>query len=557
MSILVPSINEIIRSGIKGDSRPHLDYLLASEKNEFFNGARIYHRLEATPELTAPLLLNRFDVVVVIPRRGIVFVYPYSRPEIRVALKKQIDDLEQEFPEWVGRISATYQEPTTTAIWHLIETLADLAPEENTLTTRLPRLYEYLEEQLGIIDLPPCHPGEQDGWLDQRFLRVAVNRGEIEKKIASEHDRCRLAGRGMRIRIEGGAGSGKTVAALQYFKKTVAEGKKALLVCYNYRLGRWLRSKATETGFADTLFRFARKKLEDHHSALEHNYGDHMGELVRRLTDPDDPLVITDGEKFHALIVDEGQDFKQEWADALIKYFLLPGGDLLWFEDSRQNIINKAPPVKLEALDQSFSSHENFRTPRHIAEYANNVLANLARTLTPSITPPYVNSNDLDGWPVEVFIHKSNEDLVIKLAQRIDAFMQVGIPRQNIVIVSSENDETSIMQYEKNGKYRLYDIDGTSSSLLMRYNGEYKDEIKQYWSEKTGVYCDSILKLKGLEDYAVILVFADCAITNPTERTAYVDRIYCALTRSKARLNVLVGEQNGLAKCFVEAISST
>ena len=45
------------------------------------------------------------------------------------------------------------------------------------------------------------------------------------------------------------------------------------------------------------------------------------------------------------LVVDEGQDFAQPWADALLRW-LEPGGKAWWLEDPLQNLYDR-PPVAL------------------------------------------------------------------------------------------------------------------------------------------------------------------------------------------------------------------
>ena len=48
-----------------------------------------------------------------------------------------------------------------------------------------------------------------------------------------------------RCLIEGAAGTGKTVLALEYSRRQVKKGNKVLLLCFNRLLGEWFESSVS------------------------------------------------------------------------------------------------------------------------------------------------------------------------------------------------------------------------------------------------------------------------------------------------------------------------
>jgi len=59
-----------------------------------------------------------------------------------------------------------------------------------------------------------------------------------------------------RIRVRGGAGSGKTLLALQKARNSAASGRKTLFICYNVQLAEWGRASYGEPGDNLTILHF-------------------------------------------------------------------------------------------------------------------------------------------------------------------------------------------------------------------------------------------------------------------------------------------------------------
>jgi hypothetical protein len=122
--------------------------------------------------------------------------------------------------------------------------------------------------------------------------------------------------------IEGGAGTGKTVLALDHAQVLAKQGLKVLLLCYNERLGNKLKEKSQdiENLHPMSFHQFChwrikqvendtdRKLLEE--SALNYPNEDKFNILMPdALINSYDISPIT----YDVIIIDEGQDFKDEY----------------------------------------------------------------------------------------------------------------------------------------------------------------------------------------------------------------------------------------------------
>src|SRR5690606_6411963 len=116
--------------------------------------------------------------------------------------------------------------------------------------------------------------------------------------------------------IEGCAGSGKTMLALEKARQLAGQGFDVLLLCFNAPLAEYLYERAPEGvsvfhfhGLCKHLAKEAGIGYRAHRS--EEEYYNEV--LPNMLLDAIDEL----GPQYDALIVDEGQDFRDTWWEIL------------------------------------------------------------------------------------------------------------------------------------------------------------------------------------------------------------------------------------------------
>lgn len=140
--------------------------------------------------------------------------------------------------------------------------------------------------------------------------------------------------------VRGGAGTGKTLLAVEKARRVAIEGGRALLVCFNAPLASALGNEVRGTnGITVSTFHALCMRLGRPSGAVPQNPDEEW--FASRAADvlTDAAGTMTDSDKHDALIVDEAQDLTDEWLTALT--FLLRStddGPILLLLDNHQEI---------------------------------------------------------------------------------------------------------------------------------------------------------------------------------------------------------------------------
>jgi len=168
-----------------------------------------------------------------------------------------------------------------------------------------------------------------------------------------------------RLRVRGTAGSGKTQLALQALQDAHDAGRPALYVCFNRPLADAMRLVAPDPGKVVTFHELALTTLQQAGApAIDFARPGAFDEIAASFLALAPRLAGT----FATLVVDEGQDFEQSWADGLLA-MARPDARVLWLEDPEQSLYDRAP-VALPGW-ASVSSPVNYRSPRLMVEFMN------------------------------------------------------------------------------------------------------------------------------------------------------------------------------------------
>jgi hypothetical protein len=221
-----------------------------------------------------------------------------------------------------------------------------------------------------------------DGLLAPTLSLRRLVRGQIEddRPILLDATRAQLAilnhARSVRrAEVVGPAGSGKSMIAVEKARRFAAEGYRTLLVCFNQRLAseldRELRGTPASGGLLVTTFHRLGERLASQAgvlparpSPIPQDWWDSM--LPKALEAAMDALP---DERFHAIVVDEGQDFDRGWLDTLDLLLETPGVDQLWvFHDPGQALYrdDRVGELGLVRLDL----FENLRNPGPVSALA-------------------------------------------------------------------------------------------------------------------------------------------------------------------------------------------
>lgn len=172
-----------------------------------------------------------------------------------------------------------------------------------------------------------------------------------------------------RVEIRGGAGSGKTWLAIEQARRLTQKGQRVALLCYSRGLAAYLRRHM------ETLPRRQRPAYVGEFHSLGHQWGAARGSdddsdyWEHRLPAEMVELAasLPPGQRFDAIVIDESQDFADEWWPAVIAALKdEETGGLFVFSDEGQRVFARfgQPSVPLVplVLDQ------NLRNTKQIAQ---------------------------------------------------------------------------------------------------------------------------------------------------------------------------------------------
>ncbi|WP_460844629.1 NERD domain-containing protein [Nocardioides ultimimeridianus] len=157
-----------------------------------------------------------------------------------------------------------------------------------------------------------------------------------------------------RVEVRGGAGSGKTVLALQQAKELARKGQRVALLCYSIGLASHFRREVDgwprkhRPAYVGTFEEFGRQWGAPTGDRTDSAFWE--VELPRLMSDLADEL--SDGRRYDAVVVDEAQDFAESWWAPVLKALRSEEGGVYVFSDENQRIFGRfgAPPVALVPL---------------------------------------------------------------------------------------------------------------------------------------------------------------------------------------------------------------
>jgi hypothetical protein len=331
-----------------------------------------------------------------------------------------------------------------------------------------------------------------------------------------------------RLRITGGPGSGKTLLALEVCRRELAANPalKIGLVCFNRHLGAFL----VDVAKADRLEGVTPGSFYLHLDRI-------LGDVAdAKATDPayfqqrvraalEIAQRTPEAEKFDLLVIDEGQDFRDDGdklalLDAMLKGGLAKGR-WRWFEDLDQILSPEAttPPsaahqALLDCLD-AYGQVEvacNWRNTEQIAQAAAKVMGRP--------TPP---SFGVQGPKVTPVDSRPGRDFDLLVAVLGHDKLRAYRPEDIIVLSMKGAGKESFAGKAEAAGFRLVPYDA---------NTPY---------EEGTLRTSTVFKFKGMESHVVILMDVDTLATTRDRRKAYV-----GMTRAKYDLYVL-GQPEALA----------
>jgi hypothetical protein len=220
---------------------------------------------------------------------------------------------------------------------------------------------------------------------------------------------------------------------------------------------------------------------------------------------------------FDDLIVDEGQDFKPNWAANLMR-LLRPDGKAWWLEDPLQNVYSREQ-ISFDSW-VTIRSEANFRSPKRVLSGINELL---------QLNPPIVSCSPIEGGEVEVLTYESQSELIPRTVEALDRAVELGFESQHIALLSFRGRETSVLTpFTQIGQH----------TLRSPIQGKY-DELGNPEYAEGEITTDSVHRFKGQAAPCVVLTEIDFAQMDENSKI----RIFVGATRATMKLILVISDR--------------
>lgn len=324
-----------------------------------------------------------------------------------------------------------------------------------------------------------------------------------------------------RCLIQGSAGTGKTLLAVEEVKKSVARGERTALFCFNSNLAEWLKNYFDNTPenlrpeYVGTLHKFIAQAVQESGFHLE--YPEDEDELQKYYQEdlPHAALrVLCDaGEQFDKIVIDEAQDLIRgsflDVFDVCLRKGIIRGHWTMFGDFSMQAIYaNGQTGAQMKELLEDYTSFIRFRLTLNCRN--TKPICEEIQTVTGFKAPGKLWTK-VDGPPVNYITYTSPEDQRDKLARLLTQLSDMHIESGKITILSPRKRENSVV------------------SLL---NGSNIRDYKT--TENTSITFCTIQAYKGLENTVIILT--------DIENFSSDKLMYVGLSRARSGLYILESE---------------
>jgi hypothetical protein len=365
----------------------------------------------------------------------------------------------------------------------------------------------------------------------RRLLRHDVEDAKDRLLVASRVQLIVLNQNRSRRRAEviGPAGSGKSLIAIEKARRLARDGFRTLFVCFNQPLATSIIRAIEDDG-----------EPEDRRPLVTtfHRLCEVLGRRAGVLPPKPNPIPVAwwnetlpgaldqaidrlPDERFHAIVVDEGQDFELAWLTSLEFLFRTPADGVFWvFHDPGQALRtdDRVGELGLERLELA----EDYRSPAPVAEFA-------GRFYRGPVEPYAMGEAGRAPAIVEAAAGRATVEEVRRQLHRL--VEEEGVRPWQIAVLSGQSArESEVWHQRRFGNVELWngavDDDGNSKGLPA-------DEVPDEPADAGIVLFESIRRFKGLERGVVIV----CELPEEGERLDQL--LYTAFTRATAHLVVI------------------
>lgn len=411
----------------------------------------------------------------------------------------------------------------------------------NTLERKVKKILEMKEESRG------GNPFPNDELSDENFDRLVSFLGcfdepswpelwdmQAEARVRPTEIQEMLMEsivRNPRMRIEGVAGSGKSLLVQWEATRLAREGKRVVVLCYNDLLAEHMQQNFVEAGLDESqvvmsgfhklaakyvrlakVKGVARKEPDDAKEKAE--YFESMSVFFK------EALEKLRGKKnrfFDALIIDEGQDFANDWLDTALLLLKDPEkGIVRFFYDSKQTLYKGREVLGNAAINAMpvMVLKRGFRSTKKILNWVHDV--------TDIRIPCYEDT--VPGREVDVRLYDMPEDQIEMLRKVVLDLKKKGVEPKDILVVSLRSKNHSGLASLNDDVFQWSDVSDSLNSLAINMVSAYR--------------------YKGLDKRVVILTDLEPSKNDPGAPHSNANLILVGATRAKEHLVVFKQRKN-------------
>jgi DNA helicase IV len=330
-----------------------------------------------------------------------------------------------------------------------------------------------------------------------------------------------------RVVIAGGAGTGKTLLAIEDAKRAATGSKLVGLFCYNRLLAEFIKNKIIELNienvevqtfdkYLDEIIKSNASEIPESDKEKREEYFSKIWplEVLEKLKDDEQ----NGGKKFDKIIVDEFQDLCTEERLNVLDASLISGlcdGRFSFYGDfSRQAIFNESASLELLKNKAYFTNYPLSINCRNTINIGKELVS-----ITGFEDKKY--NFKVEGEKVKYYAWASEEEEAKRLKMCLEELKSKGFGSDSIMVLSPHTR----MPSPRTG----------NSSVVGKYNDDFSKAIGNYGDDKQCLAkFATIQSFKGLESEIVILV--------DIKDYSNKELMYVALSRARSKLIVLESE---------------
>ena len=390
-----------------------------------------------------------------------------------------------------------------------------------------------------IYPILKFEPPKRHGSCKDRFQR------EIEA-LDEDQSRAALSLKAGHQLVKGPPGSGKTLVLIHrcgFLRKYRPGMKRILLVCYNIALASYLKRLLQEKGigvggdgvqvshFYEICQKILGMKVEFDNP--DPGYYETILQWTREALENNHP----EAGSYDALLVDEGQDFRDDMLKILLA-LLRPGGDLVIALDPYQDLYRKESTWKSIGIEARGTRQLRrvYRNTREIEQFARRFIGE-EKPEAPQLEL-FQDDPGCSGPPPEIIRFESQGKLEDYLIQDIRDQLHRGEFRRSEIGILYDDKIYGADQFKYEGKEapaRLLQKLETAGIPTKWVSEDVRaKELFDITTDRVSLI--SIHSAKGLDFDLVYLVGADRIIPTDETRDRLIRLLYVAITRAKYRL---------------------